>query len=356
MKRAISLLCVFVAAAVLATGCTSHSAPTNPFDHELVNESSVAVPVPDHGEVALVVSRLEKLGFFCAQVRANSSTAQVWCRASENPVGNEVDKSETTVSIATTREGVIQYADISAKRGGRDGDWDRLREVLDASFLELWPSDASKVDKVITEVVRGPRFFPDDPHPPVIKEFTTKNASYLVAEGGLVPKFRLITSAVQDRSWPYAASDYATTMTVAGPELELGGYECSTHWSSPCRMGGGQSFNQEIRFSTPNPNLSRDDPNQILTLEMFIPGTSNDADLESLSSVGFPHGLPFLVPAARGPVEAQIVATRRTGEPFIGIEAGTILIVEPPTDYPRGWNGPISVNVTIGVAPIRVVQ
>lgn len=356
MKRAISLLCVFVTAAVLATGCTSHSVPTHPFDHELVNESSVAVPVPDRGEVALVVSRLEEAGFFCAQVRANSDAAQVWCRASENPVGNEIDSSATSVNIVTTREGVIQYADISAKRGGRDGDWDRLREVLDASFLALWPSDASKLHKVITEVVRGPGFFPDDPHPSVIKNFSTKNASYLVAEGGLVPKFRLITSAVQDRSWPYAANDYATTMAVAGPELELGGYECSTHWSSPCRMRGGQGSNQEIRFTTPNPNLSLDDPDQILTVDMFNPGTSNDADLENLSSIGFPQELPFLVPAARGPVEAQIVATQRTGEPFIGIVAGTILIVEPPIDLPRVRTGPLPVNVTIGVAPISIVQ
>ncbi|MET4001768.1 hypothetical protein ABIB48_000466 [Arthrobacter sp. UYCu511] len=356
MKRAISLLCMFVAAAVLATGCTSLSVPTHPFDHELVDESSVAVPVSDRGEVALVVSRLEESGFFCAQVRANSDAAQVWCRASEDPVGNEVDRSATSVNIVTTRDGVIQYADISAKRGGRDGDWDRLREVLDASFLALWHSDAAKVHKVITEVVRGPRFFPDDPHPPVIKEFSTTNASYLVAEGGLVPKFRLVTSAVQDRSWPYAANDYATTMKVAGPELELSGYKCSTHWSSPCRMGGGQSSNQEISFTTPNPNLSLDDPDQILTVDMFNPGTTDDADLESLSSIGFPQELPFLVPAARGPVEAQIVATQRTGEPFIGIVAGTILIVEPPINLPRVRTGPLPVNVRIGVAPISIVE
>lgn len=145
-------------------------------------------------------------------------------------------------------------------------------------------------------------------------------------------------------------------MTAAGPDLEEAGYECFPNWTSPCRRGVEQGSNQEIRYTTPNPNVSLDNPAQILALEMDNPGTSNDADLANLSSLGFPHGLPFLVPAARAPVEAQIMETQRTGESFIGIVAGTILIVEEPHIKPKAWNGPLPVHVRIGVAPIQLVQ
>ncbi len=341
---------------LVATGCSKPFVPAHPFDHDLKGESSVAVPVPDRGDVALVVSTLEDAGFFCAQVRANDVAAQIWCRASVAPVDDEIESSVTVVNMVSSRAGAIQYADISARGSGSQSDWDRLSDVLNESFLAVWPSDSSKVQVVIAGLERGPGFFPDDPHPPRTKTFSTKNAGYLIAEGGLVPKFRLITSAVQDYSWPYDASDYATTMTAAGPDLAEAGYECFPNWTSPCRRGVEQGSNQEIRYTTPNPNVSLDNPDQILSLEMLNPGTRRDADRESLPSLGFPRGLPFLVSAARAPVEAQIVQTQRTGESFIGIIAGTILIVEAPHNKPKIRSGPLPVNVTIGVPPIRIVQ
>lgn len=356
VTRRFQYLVIVAFAMVLITGCTHRSAPTDPFDHELMNESSVAMPVPAHGEVAQVVSGLESFGFFCAQVRANDESAQVWCRAEVDPVDNAVDRSVTVVNIVTTREGSVQYADVSTPRGSKDSAGKRLREVLDASFLNLWPNDTSKLDKVISEVVRGPGMFPSDPHPPVTKKFNTSNASYLVGEAWSGLTFSLITSAAKDRSWPYTSDGFATTMAAAGPVLKVGGFECFPGWTSPCRMQGAGHENQQINYTTPNPHFSLDNPDQIITVDMFIPGTGESADVHDLASVGFPHGLPFLVSQARAPVEQQIVAARRTGKPFTGIVAGTILIIETPLKYASGWHGPQPVNVTIGVPPIDIID
>jgi hypothetical protein len=47
--------------------------PSQPYAHEPMNETSVAVPVASEGETGSVARSLEKAGFFCAQVRANDS-------------------------------------------------------------------------------------------------------------------------------------------------------------------------------------------------------------------------------------------------------------------------------------------
>lgn len=356
MKKTFHLLCMVTVSMVLITGCAIRSAPTDPFGHELLNESSVAVPVPNRGQAAQVVSGLESLGFFCVQVRSNEESAQVWCRAAIDPEDSAFDRPVTVVNMVTTSEGAVQYADISPPRGRKDNVGERLHEVLEVSFLALWPDDASRLDKVISEVVRGPGMFPDDPHPPVTKKVNTGNASYMVGEGGPGLKFSLVTSAAEDRSWPHTADGYATTMSAAGPVLKMGGFECFPNWRSPCRMQGIGGGNQQILYSTPNTNNSPDDPDQILSVEMFIPGTSDNADINDLASVGFPKGLPFLVSHARMPVEQQIVEVRRTGEPFAGIVAGTVLIVEPTIRSSAHWEGPRPVEVTLGVAPIEIID
>jgi hypothetical protein len=346
MRTVFRLLCLGVVSTVLITGCANRSVPTDPFGHELPNENSVAVPVPDRGEAAQVVSGLENLGFFCAQVRSNYESAQVWCRDAVEPRGSATDGLVTVVNMVTTREGVVQYADVSPPQGSKDSVGGRLRDVLNVSFLALWADDASKLDKVISEVVNGSGFSPDDPHPPLTKKLNTGNASYLVGEGGPGLKFSLVTSAAKDRSWPHTGDGYATTMSAAGPVLKLGGFECFPNWTSPCRMQGDGGGNQQIFYSTPNPHESADNPDQILTVDMFIPGTNDNSDDDNLASVGFPNGLPFLVPRARAAVEQQIVEVRRTGDSFVGIVAGTVLIVEPTSGSSSNWQGPRPVKVT----------
>lgn len=163
--------------------------PAHPFDHDLKGESSVAVPVPDRGDVALVVSTLEDAGFFCAQVRANDVAAQIWCRASVAPVDDEIDSSVTVVNMVSSRVGAIQYADISARGSGSQSDWDRLSDVLNESFLAVWPSDSSKVQLVIAGLERVRDFSLTPPIHPGQKLSAPKMPAISLLKAALPPSF-----------------------------------------------------------------------------------------------------------------------------------------------------------------------
>lgn len=347
------LLCVVVAAVVLTTGCADRSLPKNPYDHALMNERSEAVPVPDRGEAAQIVVGLETMGFFCAQVRANDTSAQVWCRAEADTDTPTDTETAAVFNMITTREGVVEYADVTAPAVNSRDPSQRLREVLAASFWAVWPDDASKLDKAITDIQIGPGMFPSDPHPPQRERLNTNTARYIVAEGGTGLEFSLTTSAVQDRSWPRTGDGYATTTTDAEPGLLRGGFKCWEPGQSLCRRGGNGS-NQQIRFTTAGDHSLPDDPHQILTADMFVPGTSEPDDSGTLTAVGFPDGLPFLTSRTRGPVQQQIVNSRRSGESFTGIVAGAVVIIDAPHDRPPSLDGPCPVDVTIGVEPLHI--
>jgi hypothetical protein len=340
-----------VAALILTTGCADRALPEHPFDHALMNENSQAVPVPNRGEVGQIVAGLESVGFFCAQVRVNDTSAQVWCQVADDSDPNGHPGAEDVVNMIITREGVVQYADIDAPELKNRDLGTRLREVLEVSFWSVWPDDASKVDKAISDVQREPdMFFGHDDDQPQGKTLNTSNARYVVAEGGSGILLSLTTSAVRDHSWPYTGDGYATTTRAAEPGLLLGGFDCGNPMRSLCKRG--LYTNQQITFTTNRDRLLPGDPDQVLTVQMFIPGTSDPADLEDLTAVGFPNGLSFLTAAAAGPVEEQIIASRRTGKSFVGIEGGAVVIIDAPLDPPSGLTGPYPVDVTFGIKPL----
>jgi hypothetical protein len=60
-------------------GSPAQWGPAEPYAHEPMTENSVAVPVAG-GEVGRVAGALEAAGYFCAQVRSNDASRQIWCR------------------------------------------------------------------------------------------------------------------------------------------------------------------------------------------------------------------------------------------------------------------------------------
>ncbi len=341
MRRRCGLLGAAVAVLVLTVGCADRSFPSGPYDHDVRDETSVAVPVSRGGEVGEVVTNLEEAGFFCAEVRANRESAQVWCRIAIDPDGNALEREVTVVNMIATRRGALQYADVEAPAG--------LIDVLDVSFLSLWPGDSSRIKRAIVHNQRGSWWRPNDPRPERRNTVDTAHARYVLDGRGGGLHFSLTTSEVQDQSWPISGNHYATTFAVALPALELGGFHCYAG-SSPCYIGD-DSPNQFFRYSTEDLYAVTDNADQILAVEMFIPG-SDAEDAVDLAAVGFPEGLQFLTTATRGPIEQQIMATRRTGEPFTGIVAGTVVVIEPPLSlvFDPGEDRPVT--VTIGVDPI----
>lgn len=344
---------------LLVAGCSllRPQFPTEPYDHAPLNETSVAVSVPEAGEVGILASGLVRAGFFCAEVRANSEARQVWCRSSVDLGADAPEPAVTVVNVVATTDGTVQYAEVllpedPEAQSADPGQLKLLRRVLDASFLSLWPDDAEAVTSVLATVARGPGGFdPDDPHPPVRAETTTSHARYDAAEGRgdtvgrtPTPTFRLVTDDARDRTWPFGAEDYATTTTAAAAGLEAGGFDCYGPEQSPCtRVAGNQQISYGVRPGT----------DQILTAAFFVPGTSTGAAPTDLSGAGFPQGLTFLTPGPRAAVEARILEVQESGELFVGIVAGVVVIIDPPHQRPAGIAA-YPVEVSVGVPLVEL--
>jgi hypothetical protein len=115
--------------------------------------------------------------------------------------------------------------------------------------------------------------------------------------------------------------------------LEAGGFNCYGPEQSPCTRPAG---NQQVSYTT----LARTD--QILTASIGMGG-------------GIPRGLTFLTPAVRTAVEKQLTHARLTGESFIGILNGTVVVLDArkTTPQPDGTYA-VHVNLTVG-APLVTI-
>ncbi|MBT2533984.1 hypothetical protein J7E83_18015 [Arthrobacter sp. ISL-48] len=331
-----------------------------------MNETSIAVPVASGGEAGTIAHSLKLAGFFCAQVRSNDTSRQIWCRTSPSENGDPGQSAVTHVDLVSALDGRLQYAHIGLP-DPTGITWDpeqakSLMSVLNASVLSLWPADTGPVSGAVDKVANpgtGLGKDRDDPRPPARESITTDHATYSVGEGryfgeGItvsgapVLTLTVTTKVAKDRSWPYGGAHYATTTTAAAPGLEAGGFDCYGPEQSPCtRPAGNQQVNYTIRNGT----------DQILTASVGMGGGLSEPGqgLTSIAEWGFPQGLTFLTPTVRSAVERQLDRARLTGEPFIGIVEGTVVLLEtrhtPP--QPDGTYA-VRVDLTIG-APLPII-
>lgn len=369
-------LCAAIAALVLlggsVTGCNAIEGspgtwgPSQPYAHEPMNEISVATPVASEGETGSVARSLEKAGFFCAQVRANDNARQIWCRLTTAGSFDSGESAVTRVDLVSTLDGRLQYAYLGLPdQAGTTWETDQagnLMAVLEASMLALWPGDAGPVRDTLDKVANpdtGIGKDRSDPRPPARASITTGHAIYAIGEGrhfgegitvsgapGLT--VTVTTKAATDRSWPYGGEHYATTTTAAAPGLEAGGFDCYGPEQSPCTRPAG---NQQITYTT------RDRTDQILAADVGMGGgiLQPAQGPTSIREWGFPQGLTFLTNSVRPAVEQQLNHARLTGESFIGILEGTVVVLEArkTPSQPDGTYA-VRVDLTIG-APLVTV-
>jgi hypothetical protein len=142
------------------------------------------------GEIGIVAGALEAAGYFCAQVRSNAASRQIWCRTV--PEGGSADDSTVTrVDLVSTLNGQLQYAYFGLPLP-TDVRWvdDRERQlmaVLNASILTLWPADSEQVRDVAAKVANPALGLGikdrSDPRPPANETTTTGRGTYIVGEG-----------------------------------------------------------------------------------------------------------------------------------------------------------------------------
>jgi hypothetical protein len=339
-----------VLAAVFVGGCSQGVTgvaspppwPAAPYAHDPMHETSVAQPVATGGDVDRVAAGLASAGFFCAQVRANDVAVQVWCRLAEPSPVDPRTSDVTTVDLVATTDGAVEYARVQLPERLRPPGVrmpmyaDRLRAVLGSSAFLLWPEDADDVEAALTdlETTSSPGWDPTDPRPAESRTVTTDRATYRVAElpdvGSPFPGYvdenpaltlTLATPLVQEGTWPYGSEHYATTTVAAAPGLEAGGFDCYGPAEQPCTRPAG---NQQIDYRT------AEGSDRILTVSFQVGGGVLDpvAGLQPLGAAGFPEGLTFLSDEVRAAVEERVEGARLSGESFIGIVAGVVVVLD----------------------------
>jgi len=337
------------AAAVLSlvsTACTSTADPdlsSTAYQHEPLKENSVAGPVTAGGDTAVLAAGLTDQGYTCAQVRSNAVALQVWCR---QRIADGAGERATVVNIIADRAGSLEYAhvELAGESSALGSDWDRLREVLEASLVRLWPEDEEAIAETLDDERERQernreRNQPDAPPPDGL---TTDRAIYTVPSPGL---FTVRAIGVEEPQWPYGADHYTTTMTAAVPGLTAGGFECYYPPQRTClRPDANQGLNVTLRGD------------QILTAEFRVGGLVRDGELQTtLADEGFPQGLSFLAERVEGAVIEKLQEARRTGQGFTGIVSGTLLVIDPALpDPPDGENFGQSFRVLVGAPLIGV--
>lgn len=339
---AIALFVLLVSAA-----CTSTADPDLPstaYRHEPLQETSVAGPVTASGDTAVLASSLADQGFACAQVRSNDVALHVWCR---HRTVDDTGEKTAVANIIADRAGSLEYAQIELDGGASapGSEWDRLREVLGATLVRLWPED----DGAITKTLDDERERQDRnserarTDPPPADGLTTDRATYTVPSPGT---FTAQATGVNDPRWPYGADHYATTMTEALPGLTAaGGFECYYPPQQTCnRPDANQGFAVTLR----------DD--QILSAEFRVGTTVRDGEPQTtLADEGFPRGLSFLTDRVETAVLDQLQEARRTGQGFTGPVSGVLLVIDPAQpDLPDDGSFAQSFRVQIGAPLIGV--
>lgn len=297
---------VVVLVLVMMPAAPAHG-PDAPYDHEGLSEVSAATEHVVNGQASIVTDGLQSRGYWCVQPRSNDSSVQVACQSPEGDV---------LVDVIAARDGQILYADLDlgpAKSPESSGLW----TVLDASFLKLWPQERT----VIADLLEGsqPHDFmpfgtsaaPSDPRDQYsTREVRTDNASWSLWSfyTGEPLALRVRTAGLQDRSWPFDGSHYATSLSAATTNLTADGFRCATS----CYRAADD---QTVDFYTHDA--------QIVSVSFTLHTRADGDRADDPSGRWVRDGLPFLTPAVRSAVGRRIEESRVEGKSWRGVVAGT---------------------------------
>ena len=321
-------LALVAALLLVAASCSTPGGPRTPYAHDPLHETSVAGPVPPGSEVGTIAAGLAEVGFSCAQVRANDAAVQVWCHRDVDVEPTVFEDATEDVDLVATPDGDVAWARVEFGRGlpGQPApgtaDTDpvaRLQELLDASFLRVWPGSREALAGLLVDVQTEGRNFTGDRIGPSTVQTGTGAGNWSVTEDGLGPiELTLRTGALREADWPYAADSYATTVGTAAAVLTAAGLDC---FQDLCRTTGG---GDEIRFTTTwTPDRPADDE-QIAAVSFGI-GGALQADGSVAPQPSNAAGLPFLVPAVRPAVQASLDRCLATGEDVADTPAGVLV-------------------------------
>ena len=320
--------------------------PAAPYDHSGFAEVSVATEDVVAGQARTVVEGLAESGYWCVQPRSNDLAVQIACQSPQRDI---------RVDVVAAPSGDVLYVDIdlgaAAASASPQEVGDRLGRVLDASFLRLWPQDRRTVEELVEDAQPHP-FMPFGSEAPPVdpaEQYSTHDQRTDDASWSLWSRYtgeplalRVRTTGLENRSWPFGGSHYATSVDAATTELVAAGFTCATACS---RASDGQTF-------------AFDEHDGQIVAVSFTLRSSVDGDRSTDPSGQWVRaGLPFLTPAVRAAVGQRVEECRIERRSWRGVVAGTpvdILTVPGGSTMPDDRPAK-DLMVTIGI-PLLYVE
>ncbi|WP_026550781.1 hypothetical protein [Arthrobacter sp. Br18] len=345
---AVAFAAIAALAVVLAViGNAPARGPAAPYNHGGFSEVSVATEDVVAGQASTVADGLAELGYWCVEPRSNDLTAQITCQSPERDV---------QVDLVAAPDGDVLYADIdlgAATTSDPSKDVGHLLgQVLDASFLKLWPQDRTTLEDLLATAQGEPPFMPfGSEAPPVDPEDLysthdqrTDNASWSLwsRHTGEPLALRIRTTALEDHSWPFGGRHYATSVSAATAALVLDGFTCAV---SCYRASDGQTVDFDVLDG------------QIVTVRVKLRSSDDGHHRTEPSRQWGQAELPFLTPAVRDAVGQRVEESRIERRNWRGVVAGTpIDIIAVPDAGIMPDNRPaMELMVTIGI-PLLYVE
>lgn len=309
------IVVVSAVAAVLVLVVTRNGparGPTAPYDHSGFSEVSVATEDVVAGQARTVVQGLAQRGYWCVQPRSNDLAVQIVCQSPERDV---------QVDMVAAPGGDVLYADIdlgaAAFSEPSQDVGDRLGQVLDASFLRLWPQDRTTIRDLV-EDAQPRRFMPfgrEAPPADPADQYSTQdqrtdNASWSLWSHytGEPLALRVRTTGLEDNSWPFGSGHYATSVEAATTDLLADGFTCAIACS---RASDGLAVSFE------------EHEGQIVAARFTLRSSLEDGEGTSPSGQWVRAGLPFLTPAVQAAVGERLEQSRLEHRSWRGVVAGT---------------------------------
>lgn len=347
-RRRVCIVVVSVVVAVLVLAVTRNGparGPAAPYDHSGFSEVSVATEDVVAGQARTVVQGLAQRGYWCVQPRSNDLAVQIACQSPERDV---------QVDLVAAPGGDVLYADIDLGTAAASVPFqdvgDRLGQVLDASFLKLWPQDRTTIQDLVEDAQPHPFMpFGREAPPAAAEQYSTHdqrtdNASWSLwsRHTGEPLALRIRTTGLEDHSWPFGSRHYATSAEAATTELVADGFSCA----ASCHRAPGI---QAVTFDAHD--------GQIVAIRFTLRSSVDDADRTDPSGQWVRAGLPFLTPAVQAAIGQRVEECRIEQRSWRGVVAGTpvdIIAVPGATLLPDGR--PASdLMVTIGI-PLLYVE
>lgn len=310
--------------------------PAGAYEHGAAAEYSQAEPVPPDGTAAALTRPLREAGWFCAQVRANADGRALWCRVAHRDEANAVRPQ--VAQFLLDRDDRLAWAwfpDTDADHADRPDD--EVAATAAPALTAIWPGAGDRLRREIDD------FNADRRTDPTVTGDGVPRTGWrdAHAEYRFDPHNGLVVTArnASVRRWPFGSEHYATSMSSAVDDLRAGGYDCFYPPQEVCNRPPNGSFQVTLRGD------------QIVTARFGI-GSRIESGRQRIPLTGqFPRGLTFLTEAVRRPVTERIEQSRRTGTGYVGIVAGTVVIIDADAPRPGGSDVAAYFDIQIG-APL----